>query len=410
MIGSDHFFRALGVDPKSPAEIKSLSRETGIPAERLKYYNDREILPSGQDLQAICRARSLSATELMLALGRPDRKVLRAIQENAGPILKLIDQHGEVASPSAVRREPKKVFETKLGRLYEGDCVDLMKTLESDTADLIFADPPFNLNKLYPSKMNDDLKESQYLDWTENWLSECVRLLKPGGSLFVWNLPKWNTYVSHFLNGRLSFRHWIAVDIKYRLPIQGRLYPSHYSLLYYRKGEKQNEFHPDRLPMEVCRYCGEDFRDYGGYKDRMNPKGVNLSDVWYDISPVRHAKYKRRENSNELPLKLLDRIIEMSSKEGDLVFDPFGGSGTTYIVAEVKKRKWIGVEIGPTKEIIQRFKRLKDEKEIIDLLRQNYNCLFTDATLKLRRKRGLWTTNSVRKRSKTDTQLRLRID
>ena len=82
------------------------------------------------------------------------------------------------------------------------------------------------------------------------------------------------------------------IDIKYSLPIQKRLYPSHYALLYFIKGDKPAIFHPDRQPVSCCRHCGGELRDYGGYKDKMNPKGVNLSDVWTDIPPVRHAKYK----------------------------------------------------------------------------------------------------------------------
>jgi site-specific DNA-methyltransferase (adenine-specific) len=73
----------------------------------------------------------------------------------------------------------------------------------------------------------------------------------------------------------------------------------------------------------------------------MSPKGVNLTDVWWDISPVRHAKYKRRNGANELSLKIMDRVIEMSTDEGDLVLDPFGGAGTTYMAAELKGRRWV---------------------------------------------------------------------
>ena len=106
----------------------------------------------------------------------------------------------------------------------------------------------------------------------------------------------------------------------------------------YTKGIKANTFCPDRLQMEICKNCYKEIKDYGGYKDKMNPKGINLADVWYDIPPVRHKKYKAREEVNELSMKLLDRIIEMSSNPGDIVFDPFGGSGTTYMVAEIKQR------------------------------------------------------------------------
>ena len=98
-----------------------------------------------------------------------------------------------------------------------------------------------------------------------------------------------------------------------------------------------------------------------------------------------------------MSIRLLDRIIELASDEGDIVFDPFGGSGTTYAVAEIKKRKWIGVELGPVDEIISRMKNIKEEAEFLKDIRKNYNCLFTDETLKLREQKGLWTCESVRK-------------
>ena len=272
-----------------------------------------------------------------------------------------------------------------------------MRSLDSDSVDMIFADPPFNLNKLYPSNINDNLKTERYLEWCETWLSECIRLLKHGGALFLWSLPRWNAEIAAFLCGRLTFVHWIAVDIKYSLPIQRRLYPSHYSLLYFVKGPQARVFHPDRLPMQVCPHCAGDLRDYGGYKAKMNPKGVNLCDVWWDIAPVRHAKYKRRNGANELPLKVLDRVIEMSTDEGDLVFDPFGGAGTTYMAAELKGRRWLGIEIGPTDDIVRRFADIELDRKILSDQRKGLNALFTEP---VRRRQGADRVVDVRVRAR----------
>lgn len=329
-------------------------------------------------------------------MGLIDHSLKTLLQRHADEIYRLIE--GDLPKESNVLQMPKTALDTHYGRLYQGDCIEVMRTVESDAVDLIFADPPFNLKKLYPSGIDDNLKEQQYIAWCEEWLAECVRILKPGGSLFLWNLPKWHTTFSGCLNTMLTFRHWIAVDIKYSLPIPGRLYPSHYSLLYYCKGEKPNTFHPDRLAMEICPKCSTDLKDYGGYKDKMNPDGINLTDVWYDIPPVRHSKYKKREGANELSIKLLDRIIEMASEEGDLVFDPFGGSGTTYAVAEIKKRRWLGVEIGPPNDIIRRFTELDEEAKRLEEIRQKLNRLMADDVLAARVKRGMWTPESERER------------
>jgi site-specific DNA-methyltransferase (adenine-specific) len=155
----------------------------------------------------------------------------------------------------------------------------------------------------------------------------------------------------------MQFRDWIVVDIKLGLPIRGRLYPSHYSLLYFTKG-KPNTFHNIRKPIELCRHCGKDIHHYGGHRNAINPNGVNLSDVWHDITPVRHRKFKSAKRpANALSTKLLERVVEISTKKHDVVLDPFGGSGTTYVVCEKKNRKWIGVEIGATSPIIDRLKK-----------------------------------------------------
>lgn len=301
--------------------------------------------------------------------------------------------------PDCPAGSPRAVLQTTLGNLYQGDCLSLLPKIPSESVDLVFADPPFNLGKDYPSKMNDSRPEDEYLDWCREWTRECSRILKPGGSFFLFNLPRWNFELGSHLRSLLTFRHWIAVEISYRLPIQGRLYPSHYSLVYMCKGDKPATFTPDRLPMETCRHCFGEIKDYGGYKDKMNPKGINLSDVWHDIPPVRHAKFKRRAGSNELSIKLLDRVIRMASREGDLVLDPFGGSGTTYAVAEITGRKWIGMEIGPTDGIIRRLApgNLALERRYWDEFRSELNNLFPPEVAALRRAADLWVPGNIPK-------------
>ena len=140
--------------------------------------------------------------------------------------------------------------------------------------------------------------------------------------------------------------------------------------------------------------------DYGGYKDKMNPQGINLTDVWFDIPPVRHAKYKKRKGANELSVKLLDRIIEMASDEGDQVFDPFGGSGTTYIVSEIKKRRWIGIELGPVEDIVRRFDSMHEDEYYLGEVRRGLNHLFSEDTVEARLRKGLWTCETVREKNK----------
>jgi site-specific DNA-methyltransferase (adenine-specific) len=189
---------------------------------------------------------------------------------------------------------PDVVHRTAHGLLYRGDCIDLLAAVDDDSVDAIFADPPFNLGKDYGAGITDSLQEHEYLEWCAAWIKECCRVIAPGGAVWIYNLPRWNVELGHMLNENgMLFRHWVAVDIKMLLPIPGRLYPSHYSLLYYTKG-KPKFFNRPRVPIPSCRHCGGDIKDYGGHRNKLNPERLNVSDVWTDIPPVRHATTKRR--------------------------------------------------------------------------------------------------------------------
>ena len=250
---------------------------------------------------------------------------------------------------------PDPVLSTSMGILYQSDCMKVLPKLETGSVDTFFADPPFNLGKQYGKRVSDNLSDEEYLQWCREWIKEGVRILADGGTFFLYNLPKWNMSLGSYLTEMgMTFRHWIAIEHASSLPIQGRLYPCHYSLLYFSKG-KPSTFRRIRTPIQRCRHCGGEIKDYGGHRKAMNPHGVNLKDVWTDIPPVRHRKFKSEtRNSNAISTKILDRVVEMSTEPGDLVLDPFGGSGTTYAVCEQRRRRWIGVEIGDIEPIRER--------------------------------------------------------
>ena len=250
---------------------------------------------------------------------------------------------------------PDPVISTSLGTLYQADCLAILPSLGEGTVNTFFADPPFNLNKRYGKRVSDDLPEEIYLAWCRQWVAEGVRVLADGGAFFLYHLPRWNVPMGAYLGELgMTFRHWIAIEHTGHLPIPGRLHPSHYSLIYYTKG-KPKVFRRIRTPIETCRHCGGEIKDYGGHRKAMNPNGVTLKDVWTDIPPVRHRKFKSNARAaNALSTKILDRVIEMSTGPGDLVLDPFGGSGTTYAVCEERERRWIGIEIGDVEPIRER--------------------------------------------------------
>lgn len=248
----------------------------------------------------------------------------------------------------------KEYFSTNKGVLFSGDCMELLSSMKSHSVDCVFADPPFNLGKDYKNGYDDQRSTEEYFLWCEQWIQECSRVLKDGGSFFLYATPELNIRFGNMLNETLEFRHWIALTMKGTFRRGKRLYPAHYSLLYYTKGDPKT-FNNLRTPIPTCRHCNGEIPDYGGHRNKMNPAGVNLTDFWTDTSPNRHKKYKVRPGVNELKLIIPERAILLSTQENDIVFDPFGGGGATYQAAQKSNRRWIGVELYDYPHIKKRF-------------------------------------------------------
>lgn len=215
--------------------------------------------------------------------------------------------------------------------------------------DLAFADPPYNLAKKYGA-YDDTLADQHYLEWCHQWLDGMARALKPGGSLFVLNLPKWAMHHAVLLNSRLDFRHWIVWDAL--SDPRGKLMPAHYALLYYTKPGGKPVFNYAAtgakakgewvLPPDSPKYC---LRAACVKKRKQlgDDDTVELSDIWFDIHRIKHNR-DRDAHPCQLPEKLMDRIIRLTTNRGDLVFDPFCGAGTTAIAAAKLGRHFVMVD------------------------------------------------------------------
>lgn len=365
-------------------EVKRILRENGVKAEELLMLkNDCTALLSEEKLNKLYKKFGISKLEIELLMGNISREYEESYYEKVSVIASLLEKEKKEEKVKKLKEE----FKTQKGKLYHADCLEILPGIKSETVDLIFADPPFNLKKEYANGRSDNLSVSQYMEWSKKWLDECVRVLKPGGAIYIYNIPKWCIYYAEYLSSKLCFQNWIAIDMKNSFPIKDKYTPSHYGLLYFTKGKKPRIFNKQRLPIQTCRHCGGEYKDYGGYKDKMNPLGVNISDVWYDIFPVRKGKNRIY---NELSVKLLDRVISFSSNEGDLILDPFGGSGTTFAVAELMNRNWIGIELGDCGVIKNRLTAPDKDEEILERIRRDKNVLFTKKSIKLRKKNGFW--------------------
>ncbi len=239
--------------------------------------------------------------------------------------------------------------------------METFKKIPDNSVDMTFADPPFNLKKSYRS-YKDRLEFQEYLNWSEKWISEMVRVTKPTGSIFVHNIPKWLTYYATFLNEFAHFKHWISWDAP-TAPMGKSLQPANYGILFYGKEEKGTKINELRYPHKRDRKQGYLLKDYGGKKDKLHPFGPLISDVWTDIHRIKHNK-KRDPHPCQLPIHLLDRLILLSTDENDIVLDPFSGTGTTAISAKRLGRKYIGLELDPD------YVRISQEK--LDYVEPNY--------------------------------------
>jgi site-specific DNA-methyltransferase (adenine-specific) len=218
------------------------------------------------------------------------------------------------------------------GEIFQGDALAFLSNLQDDVASIVFLDPPFNLGKDYGNgKGHDRRPHTQYISWLLALIRESERVLMPGGALYVYHLPSLATQLTGLLNEILQFRHWIAISMKNTFVRGNWLYPAHYALLYYTKGSPEHFYRPKLTPQK-CRHCNSYIKDYGGYRHIIEKKGINLSDIWEDISPVRHNNRKSR-GANELPMKLLERIISISGVPEDLYVDPFAGGGNGVLAA-----------------------------------------------------------------------------
>ena len=156
----------------------------------------------------------------------------------------------------------------------------------------------------------------------------------------MYHLPYWASRLFHQLHQGLVFGHWIAIAMKNGFVRGSRLYPAHHALLYYTKGKPSRFFRP-RLAPQACRHCGGLVKDYGGYTSIIRQKGLNLSDFWEELSPVRHKNRKHRR-ANQLPLSPTDRIVAIAGFLGAVLVDPFVGTGTSLISARKAGMFFVG--------------------------------------------------------------------
>ncbi len=238
------------------------------------------------------------------------------------------------------------------GEIWVGDAISWLRSLPSCSADLVFADPPYNIGKA-----EWDTFESQqaYVIWSLQWIEQAARVLKPTGTLYVCGfseiLADLRLPASEFFQGC----RWLIWHYKNKANLGNDWGRSHESILHFRK-TKAFVFNTDdvRIPygnhtLKYPEHPQAETSQYGGGngEDRLwhpNPKGAKPKDV-IEIPTTCNGMHEKTPHPTQKPEELLRQLVLASSNPGDLVIDPFLGSGTAAAVAEQLKRKWQGCDI-----------------------------------------------------------------
>jgi site-specific DNA-methyltransferase (adenine-specific) len=241
--------------------------------------------------------------------------------------------------------------------LHHGDCVAGLRQVGEGTVDLAFADPPFNIGYEY-DVYQDRLKDDEYLDWSRQWMSEVVRVLKPEGTFWLAIGDEYAAELKVILQQelRLFCRSWVVWYYTFGVNCKNKFSRSHAHLFHMIKDPKRFTFNADSIRVPSARQLV-----YGDR--RANPRGRLPDDTWIlrpqDLPegfqpdedtwyfPRVCGTFKERAGWHgcQMPEQLLGRIIRACSNEGELVLDPFGGSGTTLAVAKKLNRRWLGFEL-----------------------------------------------------------------
>ena len=220
-------------------------------------------------------------------------------------------------------------------RLICGDAIEEMSRVPDNCVDLIVADPPYNLGKDYGN--NQDTRAwHEYEAFTRNWLKQADRILKKTGTLYIFMGVRFIARLFLILEEELDFQFnsWITWHYTQGMGRKTGFSPRHEDILYFTKSQDFT-FNLDsvRVPQKY-------------YRSVNNMTGANPGDVW-QFSHVHYCSDEREQHPTQKPEALLERIVLASSNHGDVVLDPFVGSGTTCKVADVLGRKWIGIDINP---------------------------------------------------------------
>ncbi|MFH2069633.1 MAG: site-specific DNA-methyltransferase [Elusimicrobiota bacterium] len=231
-----------------------------------------------------------------------------------------------------------KTMDDFVNQVIEGDCIEIMKNIPSESVDLVFADPPFNIGIKYDN-YKDDKSYEDYYNWSAGWIKETYRILKETGAVYIAIGDEFAAEINLILKKTgFNFRNWIIWYYTFGQNQRKKFNRSHTHILYFTKDKEKFVFNDKEIRIPSARL--QVYHD-----KRAHPLGKVPDDVWEFARVCGSFKERIGNHPCQMPEALLERIIRTSSNVGDIVLDPFGGTGTTSAVAKKLKRNYITMEI-----------------------------------------------------------------
>lgn len=236
-----------------------------------------------------------------------------------------------------------KAYAAEGHTIHHGEALEVLKTIEAGTVDLIFADPPYNIGKDFDG-VHDKIEESEYFDWCWKWLDECHRILKPEGTFYLMNSTQNMPHLDLYCRSKFGILSRIVWSYDSSGMQARKFYGSLYEpILHMVKNPKSYTFNAEDILVEAKTGAKRGLIDY-----RKNPpQPYNTTKVPGNVWEFARVRFKMDEyesHPSQKPEALLERVIKASSNPGDVVLDPFGGSFSTSAVAKRLGRRSISIE------------------------------------------------------------------
>ncbi len=232
-------------------------------------------------------------------------------------------------------------------KIIHGDTFKVLEFLPKNSVDLIVVDPPYNLTKNYNGRIFSKKSQQEYVEYTKGWLEKVEPLLKENGSIYVCCDWQSSLVIGQVLSEFFEIQNRITWQREKGRGAKGNWKNGMEDIWFATKGSK---FNFNLQAVKVTKQVIAPYRENGKPKDWYEVEGKKVrstcpSNFWDDITIPFWSMKENTSHPTQKPEKLLAKLILASSNEGDIVLDPFNGSGSTSVTAKKLNRKFIGIEI-----------------------------------------------------------------